>query len=407
MLKKSLLLLILIFLNTINAKSINDQNIDTIIENTFKNNYTLKALEQAIKSSKEQIALSSKWKNPTLSFGVSDIQFNDVTRRDLEPMQAQFIGFSQIVPINDKLKTQEKIASNDYEISKYLLEDRKLQYKSKIYEYTYYIKILEERLFLFDEFKSNTLKLEELLKQLYKYNKASQIQILNTQIMTQELNLKSQKLKTMLNTINLKLEQIIYEKTENININTSIKEVKLLPNINTHPKILSLNQESKKQDNISILEKQKKNSDVMLSFNYFQRDSKYEDYVNIALSIPLSIYGSENIKAKKAKIKTVEINHKLQDTILSFENKIQTYQINIDDSIKTLNIINQNIIPKFNHLQKVLESYNSYKASKMIDSRSLINNLNEVIKYKLKAIDEKEKYFQALSKSMYFTKEIK
>ena len=120
MLKKSLLLLILIFLNTINAKSINDQNIDTIIENTFKNNYTLKALEQAIKSSKEQIALSSKWKNPTLSFGVSDIQFNDVTRRDLEPMQAQFIGFSQIVPINDKLKTQEKIASNDYEISKYL-----------------------------------------------------------------------------------------------------------------------------------------------------------------------------------------------------------------------------------------------------------------------------------------------
>ena len=407
MLKKSLLLLILIFLNTINAKSINDQNIDTIIENTFKNNYTLKALEQAIKSSKEQIALSSKWKNPTLSFGVSDIQFNDVTRRDLEPMQAQFIGFSQIVPINDKLKTQEKIASNDYEISKYLLEDRKLQYKSKIYEYTYYIKILEERLFLFDEFKSNTLKLEELLKQLYKYNKASQIQILNTQIMTQELNLKSQKLKTMLNTINLKLEQIIYEKTENININTSIKEVKLLPNINTHPKILSLNQESKKQDNISILEKQKKNSDVMLSFDYFQRDSKYEDYVNIALSIPLSIYGSENIKAKKAKIKTVEINHKLQDTILSFENKIQTYQINIDDSIKTLNIINQNIIPKFNHLQKVLESYNSYKASKMIDSRSLINNLNEVIKYKLKAIDEKEKYFQALSKSMYFTKEIK
>ena len=262
-------------------------------------------------------------------------------------------------------------------------------------------------MFLFDEFKSNTLKLEELLKQLYKYNKASQIQILNTQIMTQELNLKSQKLKTMLNTINLKLEQIIYEKTENININTSIKEVKLLPNINTHPKILSLNQESKKQDNISILEKQKKNSDVMLSFDYFQRDSKYEDYVNIALSIPLSIYGSENIKAKKAKIKTVEINHKLQDTILSFENKIQTYQSNIDDSIKTLNIINQNIIPKFNHLQKVLESYNSYKASKMIDSRSLINNLNEVIKYKLKAIDEKEKYFQALSKSMYFTKEIK
>jgi outer membrane protein, heavy metal efflux system len=401
MLKKSLLLSSILFLNIAQA-----QNIDSIIDNTFNNNYTLKALEESIKSAKEQISLSSNWKNPTLSFGVTDIQFDDVTRRDLEPMQAQFIGFSQVIPINNKLQTQKKIATNDYEISKLSVEDKKLQYKSNIYEYTYYIKLLEERLSLLDEFKSNTLKLEKLLKELYKYNKASQIQIVNAQIMYQELNLKSQKLKTMLNTLYLKLEQITYEKIENININTKIKEIKLSTNIDTHPKILSLIETSKKQNNISTLEKEKKNSDVKVSLNYFQRDSKYEDYVNIAVSIPLSIYGSEDIKSRKAKIKTVEINHKIQDTKLTFENKIKTYQQKIDDSIKTLNIINKNIIPKFKQLQEVLEAYNSYNYSKMVDSKSLINNLNEIIKYKLKAIDEKEKYFESLAKSIYFTKEI-
>ena len=42
-----------------------------------------------------------------------------------------------------------------------------------------------------------------------------------------------------------------------------------------------------------------------------------------------------------------------------------------------------------------------------MDSKALINNLNEIIKYELKVVDEKQKYFTALSKSIYFTKEIK
>lgn len=401
MLKKTLLFSSLLFFNILNA-----QNINSLIDYSFKQNYNLKALEQSIKSAKEQIELSSKWNNPNLSFGVNDIQFDDVSRRDLEPMQSAFIGISQVVPINDKLKTKEKIAKNDYEISKYLLEDKKLEYKSKIYEYVYYIKLVEKRLALYEEFKINTKNLEKLLTQLYTYNKASQVQILNTQILYENLKLKSQKLKTILNTINLKLEQITYKKIEDIDINLSVKEVKLSMAIDTHPMILLLEQASKKQDNISVLEKEKKNSDVKVSLSYFQRDSKYEDYVNVSLSIPLSIYGSEDLKAKKAKIKTLELNHKLQDTKMTFINKIKTYQSNINDSIKTINIIENNILPKFSHLQRVLEAYNSNSFSKNIDSSSLIKNLNEIIKYKLQAIDEKEKYFTAIAKSMYLREEI-
>lgn len=402
MIKKSLLISSIIFANISFA---NVQSIDSIVENTFKNNYNLKALAESIKGAKEQISLSSKWKNPTLTFGVTDIQFDDITKRDLEPMQATFVGFSQVIPIGEKLETSKKIATNDYQISKYLIEDKKLQYKSEIYNYIYKIKLLEERLSLFKEFKSNTKKLEKLLVQLYKYNKASQVQILNTQIMYQELNLKSQKLQTMLNTINLNLEQITYERIENIDIDTNIKKIKLSTNIQSHPKILSLIQTATKFNNISILEKEKKNSDIKMSLTYFQRDEKFEDYINVAFAIPLSIQGSEDIKSRKAKIKTVEINHKIEDMKLTFSNKIKTFQQNIDDSIFSLNIINS-ILPKFAQLEKVLETYNSFNTSKMIDSKSLINNLNEIIKYKLKTIDEKEKYFNSIAKSIYFTKEI-
>ena len=210
----------------------------------------------------------------------------------------------------------------------------------------------------------------------------------------------------MINTLNLKLEQITYSKIENIDFETNIKDIKLSPNIESHPKILELIQSSNKFENISTLEKEKKNSDIKMSLTYFDRDSKYENYVNLAFAIPLSIYGSEDIKSRKAKFKAMEINNKIEDTKLTFKNQVKIYQQNIDDAQITFNIINKNIIPKQLELQKVLENYNSFSSYKNIDSSTLIKNLNEIIKYRLKAVDEKENYFNALAKSSYFTKEI-
>ena len=395
-----------LILSTLLITSIHAQNIDDLVKSTLSKNYTLKSLESSILVAKEQIALSSKWKNPTLLFGATDIQFNDITKRDLEPMQAQFIGFSQVIPLGDKLKVEKKIATNDYIISEYEVKDKKLQFKSKIYEYIYNIKLLEERLSLFKKFKSNTKKLEDLLKELYKYNRANQAQILNSQIMYQELNLKSQKLQTMINTLNLKLEQITYSKLEDINFDSSLKKVLLSNDIESHPKILSLLQTSKKLNNISQLELEKKNSDIKMSLTYFQRDSKFEDYINVAFAIPLSVYGSEDLKSRKAKFKTVELNHKIEDMKSTFKNQIKTFQQNIDDSLITFSIIKKDILPKFNQLQKIIENYNSFASYKNMDSKALITNLNEIIKYELKAIDEKEKYFTALAQSIYFSKEI-
>ncbi|PLY07299.1 MAG: hypothetical protein C0625_06720 [Arcobacter sp.] len=404
MFTKSLILTSIILCSSFSIS--NAQSIDEVVNNTINKNYTLKALENSIDIARQQIDLASKWKNPTLTFGATDIQFDDITKRDLEPMQAQFIGFSQTIPLGNKLEIEKKIASDDYEISKLLLEDKKLQLQSKIYEYIYNIKLLEERFSLFEEFKQNTNNLKKLLTKLYKYNKASQIQILNSQILYEELNLKSQRLQTMINTLNLKLEQITYSKIENIDFETNIKDIKLSPNIESHPKILELIQSSNKFENISTLEKERKNSDIKMSLTYFDRDSKYENYVNLAFAIPLSIYGSEDIKSRKAKFKAMEINNKIEDTKLTFKNQVKIYQQNIDDAQITFNIINKNIIPKQLELQKVLENYNSFSSYKNIDSSTLIKNLNEIIKYRLKAVDEKENYFNALAKSSYFTKEI-
>ncbi|TLP39255.1 TolC family protein [Arcobacter arenosus] len=400
MLKKSLVIASF-FVITSNA-----QTLDNLVNSLLEKNYTLKEISSSTDVLKEQISLSYKWNNPILSFGATDLQLNDITKRDKEPMQAHFVGITQNIPLGDKLEISKNIAVDDYEISKLQLEDKKLELKALVYEYAFKIKLIEERLALFEEFKINTKKLESLLKNLYKYNKASQEQIINTQIMYKELKLNSSKLTRALNSLKLKLEKLTYEKIETIDFDTSLEEKNISIDISSHPKILELNKLIEKSSKISSLEEEKKYSDIKMNLTYFQRDEKFEDYVNLSFAIPLSVYGSEDIKATKAKLKSVQLKHKLEDIKFNFKNKIETIKQNLDDSLITFNIIQKEILPKQEELQKILENYNTTLMYKKIDTRVLIKNQNEIIKYKLKAIDEKENYFTSLAKTYYFDKDL-
>lgn len=389
MLKKSLVLIILV---SIYSKA---QTIEDIVQNVLDKNYSLRAIETSIESLKEDVKLSSKWDNPVLSFGATDVQFEETFSRDKEAMQAQFIGITQNIPIGDKLKIQREIANNDLEISQYELKDKRLQLKSHIYQLAYNIKLLEERLNLIDEFKSNNKKLHALLNELYKYGKSTKMQILENELALKELNLSSQKINTLLETMKLNLQELTYEKIENVEFKTDIKSITFNINIDKHPKILQIEQTKKKLLKVSELEKEKKYSDLKMNLTYYQRDEKFNDYMNISFAIPLSLNGSEEIKSVKAKYKSMQENQILIDAKIKFSTQIKNLQQNINDSITTFRFIENEIIPKYYEVQKVLENYNSYMLYKNFDTKALINNENEIIKYKLKAVDEKEKYFNS------------
>lgn len=400
MLKKSLVLIILV---SIYSKA---QTIENIVQNVLDKNYSLRAIETSIESLKEDVKLSSKWDNPVLSFGATDVQFEETFSRDKEAMQAQFIGITQNIPIGDKLKIQREIANNDLEISQYELKDKRLQLKSHIYQLAYNIKLLEERLNLIDEFKSNNKKLHALLNELYKYGKSTKMQILENELALKELNLSSQKINTLLETMKLNLQELTYEKIENVEFKTDIKSITFNINIDKHPKILQIEQTKKKLLKVSELEKEKKYSDLKMNLTYYQRDEKFNDYMNISFAIPLSLNGSEEIKSVKAKYKSMQENQILIDAKIKFSTQIKNLQQNINDSITTFRFIENEIIPKYYEVQKVLENYNSYMLYKNFDTKALINNENEIIKYKLKAVDEKEKYFNSLAKLEYFKEDL-
>jgi outer membrane protein, heavy metal efflux system len=374
--------------------------IDELVKNTNENNYDLRSIDKSIEVANHQISLSKKWQNPILSLGVNDLWLNDLGSRDKEAMQASFIGLSQVIPTGSKLEIKEKIAQKDRNIQLLNLEDKKLELESKVYEYVHTILLLEKKYKLIESYEQNVKKLETIFTSLYKYQKVTQNEILNTQISALEIELQKQNLKNMIDNAYLKLEQITYTKIDEIEENIHIKRINLLSINQEHPKFKTLEEMANKSKNMADLESEKKIPDVMLNVAYFQRDSKFNDYVNVSVSFPLPIYNTENTARLQAKMNMNETNDKLEQLKHNFSIQSEILKNSLNSSYTNYNLIEEKIIPLKEKIQKNIENYTSFDKIKPQES---IKNLNELISYETKAIDELQKYYEGYSALLYFT----
>lgn len=379
-------------------------SIDEIVNNALKNNYDLKSTQKAILIANENITLATKWTNPILSIGANDIHFDEPLKRDSEAMQAQFIGLSQVIPIGKKLQIKESIAKKDKEIISLTLEDKKLLLKSKIYELSYNILILEKKLNLLNSYEKNIKKLEKLSISLYENAKNDQNEVLNAKIALSDILIQKQNLQNTIDNLYLKLEQISYIKIDNIKESLDIEKLVLNMDISQHPRIINEELKSQRSRYFGKLEKENEIPDIKLNVTYFNRDDKYKDYANVSVNIPLSLYKSEKVRAVKAKLEANEIDSKLVDLKRTLKIQLQVLQNNMNNSYLNYKLINQSIIPLKRKIQKNLENYNTLND---INATQMIKNLNELISFEIKAYDRLEEYFLNYSKSKYYMVKVK
>lgn len=379
-------------------------SLDEIVDTALKNNQNLKSIQSSINVADENIKLSRKWKNPTLTLGVNDIHFDEPFKRDSEAMQGQYIGFSQIIPVGNKLDIKEEISQKDKNIVTLQLEDKKLILKSKIYEISYNILILEKKLKLLKKYERNIKKVEKLSQALYSLGKSSQNEILNAKVAFSNVQIQKQNLKNMIDNLYLKLEQISYEKIDTIDASLEIEKLVLNMDMQNHPKIKMQEEKIRKFNELSKLELENEKGDIKVNVAYFNRDSKFKDYANISVSIPLSLYKTEKVKALKQKIKANEESSRLEDTKQNFKIEVMSLENNINSAYSNYSLINKTIIPLKQKIQKNLENYNSFSG---IKPQMAIQNLNELISYELKSYEQLKEYFSNYSKSKYYTHKVK
>ena len=372
--------------------------IDELVKNSFEKNYDLKSLNKSIQVANEQIKVSKNWENPMLEFKTYNIELN----KPLSNQKEYGVELSQVIPIGNRLDIEKSIAQKDRNIKEFDLEDKKLELESKIYEYSYNILILEKRYKLIENYLKNIEKLEELYSSLYKYEKASLNEVLNTKVSYLDLKLELDNLKTTIDNLYLNLELISYEKVQIIDENLDIKEINKA-SINqelviTHPKVKTLEEDSSKYKEMASLEEAKKYSNVTLSVEYMQNAE--QDYGNVSVGIPLPLYKTENINALKAKLNSNETNDKLDSFTHNLSLQSDIYLNNLNQSARNYRLIQKEIIPLKQKIQENIENYNSFELVKPQES---IENLNELIKYETKALDEALKYYESYSQLIYFT----
>jgi outer membrane protein TolC len=390
--------LLLFFLCTTSLFAV---SIEALVQTTFERNHTLNGLQKAIVGANENIKLSRKWQDPMLSFGATDIQFDDVSKRDLEPMQAQFIGLTQVIPTGDKLEYKEQIALKDKAILNLVLEDKKLELQSKIYDFGYSIAILEKKAQLLENYLSNIKKLEALNQSLYENNQVLQTQMLNAQIMYSKVRVQKIKLDAAVKNLYVRLQELTQVPVDVLNVDLSLHQTSLNIDYSNHPKLQIQSLLAQKTLTQSKLEEENALPDVSLSVAYFQRDSKFEDYANISIAIPLAVYGTQESKALAAKSKYYEQQSKLRNLEKEFASEVMRLKNDFRSSRQTIDVIQTNVLPLQQSVQASLELYNSIEKVK---PQEIINALNEQINYEMLLLDEKLNYFQTLFKAMYYNK---
>lgn len=379
------------------AMSVND-----VVKLALKNNYDLKNLEQAIAVTSHDVAIATKWKNPTITLGINDVQ-SDISKRNLEPMQAQYLGLSQTIPLGNKLEIKKDIAQDNQQLAKYTLENAQLKLASNIHENVYLLNLAKKRLELLSKYQNNIKQLENLTYSLYENGQANQNDIINTQVLFSKLELKKISLKNAISNYRTRLEEITYTKLDNIDITLKPIVLKNEADFSNHPRVQLLKQKQEKLQTVSQLELAQKNSDMKFNMAYFNRDDKYKDYMNFSISMPLSLYKSENIKSAKAKEQASQIASQLFDLKHRFASQLKILTNNMESTKKQFELLQTSIIPKKEQIQKNIETYN---ALNKINPKMTISNLNTIIDFELQSLQILETHFKNYAKSLYFTGKI-
>ncbi len=372
--------------------------LDTLIALGLKQNYTIQEKNKSIEKSLYDTKLSTVWANPTLGFGVNDIQLDDASSRDLEAMQTQYISYTQSIPTNGKLDLKKDISIYDTKVKTFLLNDYRLKLQSGIKNYAYKTTIIENKIKVVDKYIENLHKQKDIANVLYDNGKIKQGDIVKIDLKLYKLELKRNNFEYLKEKYYIALENLVYRKIDSIEVDLKATNFSRVDYNANHPYIASIKEQLVQEDKKIAYEDSKKIDDVKFTVSYNQRE-RFEDYLSFNVAIPLSIQGTEDLKVVKQKIAK---NQKM-DTLAILEQQFKTDIADLSKkatkSQRNVDIITNNLLPLNEKLQELFELHSS---TNIMGSLSMYEAVNEKYELELMRYDELEIYFDAASKLAYY-----
>jgi len=386
-----------IFLPLLFTSFVYGQSLEVLLLKVKTQNVDLQELQERIMIGDEQVALADTWENPTLGLGVNDLLIDDITSRDLEPMQTQFITLSQKIPMGDKTALKNGIASVDKDIVSALYAQKLSRMRAALSGFAYKVAIIEKKLALISEYQYNVKKLKRLHAKRLEVGKSTQSAVEKAKILEKNLVVKKRKLSTMKRALLYKIENLVYEDVTSVEVSLSLdKQVDI--DIKSHPIMIVSNLKVQKATQTLKLSRANTMPDVKLGVGYFQREDR-SDYLALNVGFDLPVRGKEERAIKIALLKESQAKKALKSQAFKLQREVDILKELMVDSLKNHHIIKKEIVPKQHYIQKLLERE---IFTKNTSATALLTNLNESIVLELEAYTEMDSYFEAYAKLVYF-----
>ncbi len=318
--------------------------ISDIVEKAKKNNPEIKEIQEKLKKYRYKEDVEGSLPDTVFSFAVNDIQlFYRPLDRNIEPMQSLSFGISQKVPFIKKLKTKRDIVKKSFSIETLNLKIKEQEILKNLYISLYKIWLYREKLKILKEYQEVLKGIIKLSNISYTVGKASQSDVINSQMYYTKLKEKEIKIKSLLNQETVKAKAIIgkdlkipyftikQERLEKTNF--------LIKSIDRSPYLEKIRLQTKKQKERIKLAQLNLYPDFTFFAKYFYRKS-FNDYISAGISITLPFLNKKKhlseiiyqktekkVLEKKYTSEKIKLISQIKENIFKYEETEETYRI--------------------------------------------------------------------------------
>ena len=371
------------------------QDLSTIIENAYENNFKLKSIQNMIDALLSKADFSGSLLDPVVGFALANVPTDDF-KLDKEPMTQKQVFIAQKFPWPGKRASRKNITLYEAEILKETLKKEKLKIArittTLYYELGYLNRALETNTKLIDRITN----VKNVAIAIYRSGKGMQHSIFQAEVSIGTLRDERFSILNKIMTKKLKINEILNSgvfadiKPPILpgfkNVSLDFKKITAIA-LRNNPDVNTILQQIKKRKSQIKLAEKDYFPDTTLKLAYGQREDDRVDIVSVVASFNLPLYKNKRQNSflyfNKKQNKSNENTYNYVTTVLPY--KIESLVEQIHEICNQHRLYEDTIIPQ---AEKWAESsLSDYKVGK-INFNTMISAHIKELKYKLK----KEKY---------------
>jgi outer membrane protein TolC len=327
--------------------------LDAVIEQALHTHGSLQAIEERLNAEDHRISATRNFANPEIAFALNDIQFDDISDRAREPMQTTSVMLKQKFPSFGKRDAATQYSRARKKVTASTLEEAKVKLVEQIKVTAYSIWEAEEELRVIDQYMQVTRQSIDLNTAYTSTRTTSHMGIMSAELALSKLKIKKQRYQSRRKALYAKLGYLAAQPVANLEIELHVQQPAkmafyLSQLTNNRGYAMESSEATAAQSRVKV-EELSGNVDPALQVGYFYRQ-EFKDYVNVALSMALPIYGSESDNTEAAREMALSAASMRRDYLERLKGEMAGHYAQLEEAYSIYSIIREESMPQIEHM---------------------------------------------------------